>query len=175
MHLIAQNIHLISCSNSAVRGSHGTNSTLQYCCPKHHRTSNFFHCWKKAFRIVCFLGCSRNVNFSGCREQREGRLVWPHHAFPVLWCPGFTVVIPSFTHLSITLSNQRFSNRCPTVNVGFVKLASDSFCGNMVLKMNIRFCCHLCCSSSLIFRNNPSHCTRISFCQCWLSPTVPLR
>jgi hypothetical protein len=55
-------------------------------------------------------------------------------------------VTPSFTHLSITFSNQRFSNCSPTVDVGFVKLTSDSFCGNRVFKMNIQFCCHLCCS-----------------------------
>jgi hypothetical protein len=34
--------------------------------------------------------------------------------------------------------------------------------------------CHLCCST-VIFRNSPSQCTTISFCQCWFSPTIPLR
>jgi hypothetical protein len=38
--------------------------------------------------------------------------------------------IPSFTHLSITFSNQRFSNCNPPLVVGFVKLTSDTFCGN---------------------------------------------
>jgi hypothetical protein len=69
------------------------------------------------------------------------------HAFPVAWCPGFMVMTPLFTHLSITFSNQRFSNCCPTVNVAFVKLTSFSFCGNRVFKMNIQFCC----SRSVIF------------------------
>jgi hypothetical protein len=39
-------------------------------------------------------------------------------------------VTSSFTHLSITFSNQRFSNCSPTVDVGFVKLTSDSSWGN---------------------------------------------
>jgi hypothetical protein len=34
---------------------------------------------------------------------------------------------------------------------------------------------HLCCSSSVIFRNSPSQCTTISFYQCLFSPAVPLR
>jgi hypothetical protein len=34
----------------------------------------------QAFRIVGFLGCSPNVNSSWCREQRDGRLIWPYHA-----------------------------------------------------------------------------------------------
>jgi pyrimidine deaminase RibD-like protein len=38
-------------------------------------------------------------------------------------------VTPSFMHLCITLSNQRFSNCSPTMDVGFVKLKSDRFCG----------------------------------------------
>jgi hypothetical protein len=60
-------------------------------------------------------------------------------AFPVVSCPGFMVVTPSFKHLSITFSNQRFSNFSLTVDVGFVELSSGSFCGNTVLKMNIQF------------------------------------
>jgi hypothetical protein len=98
---------------------------------------------------VGFLGCSPNINSSWCREHREGRLI--DHitcAFPIVWCPSFMVVIPLFTHLRIT-----FSNCSPTVDVGFVKLTSE----NMFFKMNIQFCCHLCCSSSVIFRNNPSN------------------
>jgi hypothetical protein len=73
------------------------------------------------------------------------------HMFPVGCCPGFMVVTPSFMHLSITFSNQRFSNCSPIVGVGFVKLKSDNFCGNTVFKLNIQFCCHLCCSSYMIF------------------------
>jgi hypothetical protein len=59
---------------------------------------------------------------------------------------------PSFTHLSITFSNQRFSICSPTAGVGFVKLTTDSFCGKWAFKVNIQFCCHLCCNSSLFFK-----------------------
>jgi hypothetical protein len=59
------------------------------------------------------------------------------HAFPVVCCPGFMVVAPSFTHLNITFSKQRFSNCGNTVDVGVVNLTSDSFCGNRVFRMNI--------------------------------------
>jgi hypothetical protein len=79
---------------------------------------------------------------------------------------GFVVVTPMLMHRSITFSNQRLSKCSPTTDVGFVKL-----CGNRAFKMNIQFCCHLCCSTCAIFRNSPQ-CTTISFCQCWLSPTV---
>jgi hypothetical protein len=92
-------------------------------------------------------------------------------AFPFARCPGFMVMTPLFLHLSITLSNQRFSNCSPIVDVGFVKLKLATLCGNRVFKMNINFCCPLCCSS----RNSPPQCTTISFCQCWFSATVPLR
>jgi hypothetical protein len=80
----------------------------------------------------------------------DDHLIIPR-AFPVVSCPGFMVVTPSFTHLSITFSNQRFSNCSPTVDVGSVNLTSDSSCRNRVFKMNIQFCRHLCCSSSVIF------------------------
>jgi hypothetical protein len=51
-------------------------------------------------------------------------------AFIIVWYPGFMVATLSFTHLSITFTIQRFSNCSPTMDVGFVKLTSDSFCGN---------------------------------------------
>ena len=46
-------------------------------------------------------------------------------------------------------SNKRFSNCRRTVDVGFVKLSSDCFCGNRVFKMNTELYWHLCCSSSV--------------------------
>jgi hypothetical protein len=70
-------------------------------------------------------------------------------AFPVVSCPGFMVVTPSCTHLSITFSNQRFSNCSTTVDVGFVKLTSDSFRGNRVNR-NIQFCCTVTCAAAVV-------------------------
>jgi hypothetical protein len=60
-------------------------------------------------------------------------------AFAVVQCPGL-VMIPSFMHLNIPFSNQGFSNCNPTADVAFVKLMSDSFCGNRLFRMNILFC-----------------------------------
>jgi hypothetical protein len=51
-------------------------------------------------------------------------------SFPVFLCPGFMVMTLSFTLLSVTFSNQRFGSCCLTVDVGFVKLTLDYFCGN---------------------------------------------
>jgi hypothetical protein len=88
--------------------------------------------------------------------------------FLVVWCPDFIVATPPLTHLSITFSNKRFRNCSFAVDVRFVKLMSDSFCGNRVFMMNIQFC-----SSSVIFWNNPSQYMTMSFSQCWFSHTVP--
>jgi hypothetical protein len=59
------------------------------------------------------------------------------------------VVTPSFTHLNITFSNERFRNCSTTVDVGFVKFMSDSFCGNRVFKMNIQFSCPVTCAAEV--------------------------
>jgi hypothetical protein len=71
---------LLPCRNSAMKDNNGTNRIQRYCCPNHHRPFTVFHCWNHALRIVGFLGCSPNLNSSWCREQREGRLIWPCHA-----------------------------------------------------------------------------------------------
>jgi hypothetical protein len=71
--------------------------------------------------------------------------------FPLVSCPGFMVVTPSFTHLSVIFCNQRFRNCSPTVDVGFVKLASDSVCGNRVFKFNIQFCCPVTCAAAVLW------------------------
>jgi hypothetical protein len=124
-------MHLIStpCINFGMKHNNRTNRMPRYCCPNHNRTFPrlVFH---------CLIGCSQNVT-SWYREPREGRqFIWPHHDFPVVWCPDFMVVIPSFTYLNITFSNQRFSNCSRTHrDVGFVKLTSHSFCGKRAFKV----------------------------------------
>ena len=55
-----------------------------------------------------------------------------------------------FASFSVVVSNRWFSNRSCTMDVGLVKLSSDSFCRNRVFKMNAEFCCHLCYSISMI-------------------------
>jgi hypothetical protein len=70
--------------------------------------------------------------------------------FTVVRCPDFMVVTPLFTYLSIAFSNQKFSSCSPTMGVGFVKLRSDSFCGDRVFKMNIQFCCPVTCAAIVV-------------------------
>jgi hypothetical protein len=60
------------------------------------------------------------------------------------------VVTPSFTHLSTAFGNLTFSNCSATVDVGFVKLTSDSIFGNEVFKMNIQFCCPVTCAAVVV-------------------------
>jgi hypothetical protein len=69
-------VHILPFSNLAMKADNGTNRIPRYCCPNHRRTSLVFYCWSETFRIVGFLGCSRSLNSSWCREEREGRLIW---------------------------------------------------------------------------------------------------
>ena len=48
------------------------------------------------------------------------------------------------------------------------------FGGNTVFEMNIEFRCHLCCSSSMIFRHSLLQCMTIPFIYFWFSATIPL-
>jgi hypothetical protein len=91
------------------------------------------------------LACKLPWVFSKCKilpdigkSMKDNSFDHIMHAFPFVWCPGFMVVTPSFKHLSITFSNQRFSNCSCTMEVGFMKVTSDIFCGNRV-NMNIQF------------------------------------
>jgi hypothetical protein len=105
-----------------------------------------FHCLNQAFRIVAYLIVFRTQTLPDVGNSVKDDS--SHHitrVFPIVWCPGFMVVTPSFTRLSITFSNQRINNCSPSVDVGFVKLMSGSFYGNRAFKINIQLCCHLCC------------------------------
>jgi hypothetical protein len=149
------------------------NTVPQYCCLKHHKTSPVFHCWNQAFRIVGFLGCSSNVNSSWCRKQREGRLIWSVQLsdVQVLWSWHHRLRIWALLSVVRGLAFAAL----PWI-VGFVKLTSDSFVETGLRdEYSVLLSCRLCCSISMIFRNNPSQCSTIAFCQCWISPTVPLR
>jgi len=70
------------------------------------------------------------------------------------------IITPSFSPFSAVVSNQRFSSCSCAVDVGFMKVSPDSFV-ETVFKMNIKCCCHLCCSSSMIYRHSPVRCTTI--------------
>ena len=80
------------------------------------------------------------------------------------------------THLTILcISNRKMARFCLAVpwmldlwsshQTGFV----ESF-----VKMNIKFCYHLCWSTSMINRHNPLQCTAIPFTWFWFSTTIPL-
>jgi len=73
------------------------------------------------------------------------------------------IITPSFSPFSTVVSNQRLNSCGCAVDVGFVKLLLELFGGYRVLKMNIEFCCDLCCSTSLIYRHNPVQCIVIPF------------
>jgi hypothetical protein len=132
MHLITQPVHVLSCSNSAIKGNtEPTEHFTTILLPKPSQNLPRVSLLKPGIRIVGFLGCSPNVNSSWCREQREGRLIWPYHArISRFYGRDGTLSLP---HLSITFSYQRFSNCNPTVDVGFVKPTSDSFRGNRAI------------------------------------------
>jgi hypothetical protein len=78
--------------------------------PKPSQNLPVFHSWNQAFRIVGFLRCAPNViNLSSWFSNSMKGDLSDHimRAFPVVWCPGFMVVTPSFTHLSVTFSVTR--------------------------------------------------------------------
>jgi hypothetical protein len=56
-------------------------------------------------------------------------------------------------------------------NLMIMLAREDSFCGNMVFRMNFYFCCPITCAFS---KQSWSVCDDL-FCQCRFSPTVPLR
>jgi hypothetical protein len=47
------------------------------------------------------------------------------------------IITPPFSSFSVVFSNKSFRNCSSTVDVGFVKLSSDWFCGNRDFNMNI--------------------------------------
>jgi hypothetical protein len=115
MHLITQPVHILPCSNSAMKGNNGpTEYCIMILLPK--PTQN---------RIVGFLGCSPNVNSTWCREQREGRPIWPHRA-----C------------ISICLMS-RFHGRDTIVYTSdhYLRSSRETVFVEKACKMGIRLCC----------------------------------
>jgi hypothetical protein len=111
MFLIAQTVHILPCSNSAMKGINGTSRIPRYCSSHHYWTSHVSRLSvgiRNSGRIVSLLTRSPNVNSPWCGEEREG----PYHTFPVASWPGLTVVTPSFKHLSITFSNHHTFSDC---------------------------------------------------------------
>jgi hypothetical protein len=108
--------------------------------------------WYHTFRIVGFLGSFPKVNTSWCREQREGRVIWPYHArvsscltptlHRCLHISALFSVIRSLAIAALPWTLDLWSSR-RTVYVGTGSSAEYS----------VLLSCHLCCGSSVIFRN----------------------
>ena len=103
-------VHVVTGSNSTIQSNYRTSRIPKYCFPDRQRSAFVFHSWNQAFRILGFLGSSANITPSWWREQREGRLIWPYYAFPVITCPDCMNVTPSLSHFSVVVSNQKLSN-----------------------------------------------------------------
>jgi hypothetical protein len=132
----------------------------------------------QVFRIVGFLRFSPNINLLPDlgTTWRTSHLT---RAFPVIRCPGFADVTPSFMHLtmSMTFNNQRFSNCSLTLDTWFGKLTSDSLWkqgpqDQYSVLLLFTFAAVGLWSFETIHLNVRRH----FFCQCWFSPTtLPLR
>ena len=151
MHLVISNVHAVTACNSTIQSNYRTSRIPRYSCPNHHRSISIFPSWNQAFRILDFLGHSLNINLEWWK-QWEGWLIWPYFIFLIIIYPGFMIITPSLLLFSIVFSNQWFSNCSSTTDVGFVQPLSHCFCGKRVFRINIEFCCHLCCSGHTIVK-----------------------
>ena len=57
MHLVTQNVDIVTCSNSTIQSNYRNSGISRYCCPIHNRFASMFYSWNQAFRIIGFLGC----------------------------------------------------------------------------------------------------------------------
>ena len=154
--------NVVSGSNSTTQSNFGTSIMPRYCCSGRHRSVSIFHSWNQAFSIIDFFGRSPNINPTWCWEIHEGLHAWLYYVFPCIRCPGFVIVNTIFGGpFSVVFSNQRCSNCSSSMGVGL-----------------IMFCYHLCCSSSMVFRQNPLQSLSLSFgfrplflC-CWCLPMI---
>jgi hypothetical protein len=136
--------------------------------------------WKTAAHFennIWIMGCARlphdwtsPVSYITVGTRHSGWVFFRRTLFLTWepWEPAWRTMAHSTTSrissylMSMLLGRNNIVYKCrPTVHVGFVHLASNGqLFWNRVLKTNIQFCYHLRCSSSVIFRNSPSQCTR---------------
>jgi hypothetical protein len=130
MHLIIQPVHVLPCSNLAMKGNNGTNRILYHDIAAQTITEPLlcFTFGTRRSRLLASLGVLETQTLPNVGNSVKGESSDHNtHVFSVVWCPGFMVSwAPPLTHLSITFSKQRFSNCCPTMDAGFVNLMSDS-------------------------------------------------
>jgi hypothetical protein len=150
MHLITQPVHVLFCSDSAVKGNNGRNRILHHDIAAQTITE----------RLPCFTVRTVLQTLTLPDVENNVEEDSPDHitrTFPVVRCPGFMVVTPSFTHLSIAIGNHNCSSCSPTVDVGFLKHTSDIF-----VERGSSYLCY----SFVIFQNSPYPCTTIFLRQC---------
>jgi hypothetical protein len=154
MHLINQIVHVLPCSNSAMKGNNVNNRILCY--------NISAQTIRELLPCLTFgtepgiPDCMLTWVFSKCKLFLMQGTVWRTTHLTIsrerfqlsdVWCPGFMVrgSDTSFTRLSVTFISQRFSNCNLIVDVGVVTLTSDSFFffffWNCIFNMNIRICC----------------------------------
>jgi hypothetical protein len=149
MHMVTKNVHIATGCNWTLPSNYRTGRIPRYCCLNHHRPP------------PCFT--------IGTGSQ-DCRLPWAFSRHK----PGLMLGTAwKTTHLTIfRISNHQTSRLydhhtifCLLVLfsvikglaiaalpwIGLVKLLSDCFFRNRVFKMNIEYCCHLCCST-IIFK-----------------------
>jgi hypothetical protein len=117
-----------------MKGNNGTNIISWYCCSNYHRTSP-----KSCFTIrtkPSKFDVLQTKTFPDSGKSVKDNDSSDYHMFPFIWYANVMVMAPLFMHLSITFSNQSFSNCSPTMDVGDVMLKS---CGKKVLKANRAF------------------------------------
>jgi len=125
-----------------------------------------FHSLNQAFKIMGFLGRS-----AWCWEQHEGRRIWTYYVLAIIRHPGFIIISPTFFCLLVlfpVIRGLAIADVQWVLNLWALVFVETAF------HMNIEFCCHLCCRSSVVFRHNPFQCTAISSTLFWLSATVSL-
>jgi len=151
--------HIVPGSNLTTQSNFGTSIMPRYCCSDRHRSASTFHGWNRAFSIIDFLGRSPNINLTWCWEKYEGLHIWLYYMLPCIRCPGFVIIFGCLALFSVIRD----------VAIAALPWMVDSWSSlqivsvETVFKIDIEFCCHPYCSSSMIFRHNPLQHTAIPF------------
>ena len=156
-----------------MQGNYRTSTVPRYCCPNHHRFTSKFYSWNQAFRNTGFLGRSPNINLTWFCEQRRRTTHFTILRISNHEASGFMIITPSFSLISLVFSIGSSATAALPRMLDLWSSRQSVFVGT-AFKMNTEVCCHLCCSSSMIFIYNPLPCTATPFTWFWFSATVPL-
>jgi hypothetical protein len=158
-----------------MKGNNGTNRTLYHDIVAQTITEPS-PCFTVGTRYSGLSVHQMRVNSSWCKEEHKGRFVWPNHVIvsswliiQVLWSRHHRLCIWALFKVITGLAIAALPWMLDLWNSRKNVFVEKGF------QTDIHFCCQLCCSCSVIFRNSPSQYTMISFCQCWFSLMVSLR